>query len=55
MSNKHINTQHGLTTMNATRPKSKLRTRRNKSKAKVRKTVLLKALQDAVKQFEAVK
>lgn len=49
MSNKHINHQHGLSTMNALRPKSKLRKRRNKAKAKVRKAVLLKALNDAVK------
>ena len=49
MSNKHINHQHGLTSMNATRPKSKLGKRRNKAKAKIRKEVLLKALKDAVK------
>ena len=49
MSNKHINHQHGLNTMNATRPKSKLRKRKNKAQAKVRKAVLLKALHDAVK------
>ena len=49
MSNKHINHQHGLQSMNATRPKSKLRKRRNKALAKVRKEVLLKALKDAVK------
>ncbi len=49
MSNKHINHQHGLNTMNSTRPKSKLRKRANKAKAKVRKEVLLKALRDAVK------
>jgi len=49
MSNKHITHQHGLATMNATRPKSKLRKRANKAKAKVRKAVLLKALRDAVK------
>jgi len=49
MSNKHNSKQHGLTSMNATRPKSKLRKRRNKAKAKVRKEVLLKALSDAVK------
>jgi hypothetical protein len=47
MSSKHRNTQHGLTTMNATRPKSKLRKRRNKAKAKTRKEVLLKALAEA--------
>ena len=49
MSNKHINHQHGLKTMNATRPKAKPGKRRNKSKAKVRKVVLLQALNDAVK------
>ncbi len=49
MSNKHINHQHGLNTMNSTRPKSKLRKRRNKAAAKVRKEVLLKALHEAVK------
>jgi hypothetical protein len=49
MSNKHISHQHGLNTMNSTRPKSKLRKRRNKAGAKVRKGVLLKALNDAVK------
>lgn len=49
MSNKHVNHQHGLTTMNALRPKSKLFKRRNKAKAKARKQVLLKALADAKK------
>lgn len=49
MSNKHVNHQHGLTTMNALRPKSKLYKRRNKAKARVRKEALLKALADAVK------
>ncbi len=53
MSNKHINHQHGLNSMNATRPKSKLRKRRNKALAKVRKAVLLKALNDAVKNHSA--
>jgi len=51
MSNKHINHQHSLTTMNATRPKSKLRKRRNKAKARVRNEILLKALQEAVADF----
>lgn len=55
MSNKHINHQHSLTTMNATRPKSKLRKRRNKTKARVRKEVLLKALQEAVENFKVAK
>jgi hypothetical protein len=49
MSNKHVNHKHGLTTMNATRPKSKIFKRNNKAKAKVRKAVLLTALADAVK------
>ena len=49
MSNKHVNHQHGLTTMNSSRPKSKMFKRNNKAKAKVRKGVLLKALADAVK------
>jgi len=49
MSNKHTNHQHGLTTMNATRPKSKMHKRRNKANAKAGKAVLLKALSDAVK------
>ena len=48
MSNKHINHQHGLHTMNSLRPKSKLRKRANKAKAKIRKEVLLNALRDAV-------
>jgi hypothetical protein len=47
MSNKHINTQHCLTTMNSTRPKSLLRKRVNKAKANERKVVLLTALQEA--------
>lgn len=47
MSNKHTNHQHGLHTMNATRPKSKLRKRNNKAKAKVRKATLLEALHEA--------
>ncbi len=44
MSNKHINTQHGLTTMNLTRPKSKLRKRANKAKARVRREEWKKSL-----------
>jgi hypothetical protein len=51
MSNKHISHQHGLSTMNATRPKSKMSKRRNKAKAKIRKEVLLKALHEAEKAF----
>ncbi len=47
MSNKHINHQHGLTTMNASRPKSKLRKRANKAKAAARKAPLLAALHEA--------
>ena len=47
MSNKHVNHQHGLTTMNSSRPKSKLRKRANKAKAKVRKAPLLVALMEA--------
>lgn len=49
MSNKHVNHQHGLTTMNSSRPKSKLYKRNNKAKGRARKQVLLKALSDAVK------
>jgi len=45
MSNKHTNTQHGLTTMNLTRPKSKLRKRLNKEKARVRKAEWMKSIQ----------
>jgi len=37
MSNAHTNHQHGLHTMNATRPKSSMRKKRNKAKAKVRR------------------
>jgi hypothetical protein len=48
MSNKHVNHQHSLTTMNAIRPKSKMFKRNNKAKAKGRKAILLKALADAV-------
>ncbi len=48
MSNKHVNHQHGLSTMNALRPKSKLWKRKNKAAAKDRKVALLKALSDAV-------
>ncbi|HRY91689.1 MAG TPA: hypothetical protein P5229_05145 [Candidatus Gracilibacteria bacterium] len=47
MSNKHVNHQHSLTTMNATRPKSKLWKRNNKLKAKTRKEGLLQALAKA--------
>lgn len=50
MSNKHVNHQHGLTTMNGTRPKSKLFKRRNKANAKGRKQVLLQALAEAKKK-----
>ncbi|MBP9717953.1 hypothetical protein KBD59_01530 [Candidatus Gracilibacteria bacterium] len=45
MSNKHVNHQHGLTTMNLTRPKSKLRKRRNKAKATARREEWKKSLQ----------
>ena len=47
MSNKHTNTQHGLTTMNLTRPKSKLRERRNKEKASLRRAEWIKSLQSS--------
>lgn len=49
MSNKHVNHQHSLTTMNALRPKSKVFKRNNKAKAKVRKAILLTALTEARK------
>jgi len=57
MSNKHVNHQHGLTTMNSSRPKSKLRKRNNKIKAKARKAPLLAALMEARygKKVEKVK
>ncbi|MBD3328617.1 hypothetical protein GF340_04930 [Candidatus Peregrinibacteria bacterium] len=45
--------QHGLHTMNATRPKSKLRKRTNKAKAKARKAPLLEALEAAKKAAKA--
>lgn len=35
MSNKHTSHQHGMTKINRTRPKSKLRKRRNKARARV--------------------
>ena len=47
MSNKHVNHQHGLHTMNQTRPKSTLAKRANKAKATVRKAPLLAALKEA--------
>lgn len=47
MSNKHTNHQHGLTTMNASRPKSSASKRKNKAKAKIRKAPLLAALHEA--------
>lgn len=47
MSNKHVNHQHGLTTMNASRPKSKVSKRVNKAKAKARKAPLLAAMEEA--------
>ena len=53
MSNKHVNHKHGLTTMNATRPKSKLFKRNNKAKGKPAKAALLKALADAKKAHDA--
>lgn len=45
--------QHGLHTMNATRPKSKLWKRRNKAKAAARKAPLLEALVKAKKPTKA--
>lgn len=47
MSNKHINHQHGLHTMNETRPKTKVSKKMNKAKAKARKAPLLAALAEA--------
>lgn len=47
MSNKHVNHQHGLSTMNATRPKSKMRKRKNKAQSKLNKAPLLQALHEA--------
>lgn len=49
MSNKHVNHQHGLTTMNGKRPKSTVAKRNNKRKAKERKLILLTALAEAKK------
>lgn len=37
MSNRSSSKQHGLSTANETRPKSKLRKRRNKAKARARR------------------
>ncbi|MFC1655781.1 hypothetical protein ACFL3C_02845 [Patescibacteria group bacterium] len=37
MTNKSSSKQHGLSTANVTRPKSKLRKRRNKAKARARR------------------
>ena len=45
--------QHGLHTMNATRPKSKLYKRRNKAQARSRKEKLLKELQESVSAAKA--
>lgn len=47
MSNKHVNHQHGLHTMNITRPKSTPTKRKNKAQAKIRKAPLLAALHEA--------
>ncbi len=46
--------QHGLHTMNATRPKSKMWKRRNKAKAAARKAPLLEALVKAKRPTKAV-
>ena len=40
MSNAHASKQHGLTTMNTTRPKSLLRRRNNKHRSVARKIVI---------------
>lgn len=40
--------QHGLTSMNATRPKKKVRDRKNKAAARKRKEALLQALEEAI-------
>ncbi|MBI4994363.1 hypothetical protein HZC21_01810 [Candidatus Peregrinibacteria bacterium] len=47
MSNKHTSHQHGLHTMNLTRPKSKLYKRRNKDKARARRLEWIKSLQSS--------
>lgn len=47
--------QHGLTTMNSTRPKSKLSKKRNKAKARERKAGLLKSLNEAVMSARGAK
>ncbi|MBD3270387.1 hypothetical protein GF376_02580 [Candidatus Peregrinibacteria bacterium] len=47
MSQTHTSHQHGLHTMNASRPKSKARKRLNKSKARPRKEALLNELEKA--------
>lgn len=41
MSNAHASKQHGLTTMNTTRPKSLLRRRNNKHRSVARKIVIM--------------
>lgn len=48
MSNQHTNHQHGLHSMNATRPKSKMHKRKNKAGARERKAPLLEAMHKAV-------
>jgi hypothetical protein len=47
MSNKHTNHQHGMLTMNLSRPKSKLRKRKNKEKARERRIAWVKSLQSS--------
>ena len=44
MTNKSSSKQHGLSTANITRPKSKDGKKRNKAKARARKEEILKAL-----------
>lgn len=46
-----VSHQHGLHSMNSSRPKSKLYKRRNKIKARERKEVLLKQLKEATEAF----
>jgi len=43
MTNKHASKQHGLHSVNKQRPKSKLRHRRNKAKARARRLAKNKA------------
>lgn len=53
MSNKHTTQQHGCTTVNTTRPKSKLRKRNNKHKSVALKMAIIEKRREEIRKLKS--